>query len=95
MSQINRNDIAIMITTDGSVYVAQGRPAEESIRDDEVAAYDGGLYYSQLAHRAAVRAADGSVRICTPSEMRDDETGLVGFRGYGRCTGQARRVGAI
>jgi hypothetical protein len=91
---MNRNDIAIAIDSSGSVWVAQGNPADSKLSD--VVDYEGGLYFSQMTHRVAVRRADGSTEITTPSRASCDDLAAVNcdIRGWS-CTGTPSLIGRL
>ena len=57
--QNNRNDIAIGIEKDGSVYIAQGNPGIVELLEKDLVDYEEGLFYSQLNSRCVV--SDGKV----------------------------------
>jgi hypothetical protein len=92
-----RKEFAIQITTDGRVYVAQGNPAQRALEGSRSeAACETGLYFSQMRHRAAVRRANGTLEITTPSCLRHDDQRrlLCDVRGI-KCTGAPVLVGTI
>ena len=79
--KINRNDIMIAVTLDGEMYIAQGGPACDDLRGrNDLSDCEGGLFYSQLAHRCAWFEV-GSYCVGTPTEANGHE-----FARFGRVT---------
>jgi hypothetical protein len=95
----NRDDVTIAIDRDGRVWVAQGGPAYRGLAKMDLADIETRLYFSQLKHRAAVRAASGELMITT---IRDIPKGAVAtdrhfemvVRAQG-ATGHPLRVGRV
>ncbi len=55
----NRSDIAIAVTNDGEMLIAQGNPAISKLSErDDLADYEAGLFFSQLRHRVAWRTVN-------------------------------------
>ena len=95
----NRDDIAIAIDRDGVVWVTQGGPAYYGLGPMDIVAIETRLYFSQLKHRAAVRTADGKLKITTIRDIPDDAVAtdrrfdvIVRARGATRIP---RRVGEV
>lgn len=91
-----RNDISILVSTAGTVYLAQGNPALDSIDHIAMQTAEHLLYHSQLAHRAVWRRADGRVVIGYPRDVPADARAVVsGLQWHGRITGEAAKMGHV
>lgn len=88
---IQRNDIAVAVTPNGTMMIAQGNPSQDALPDNVQVEY--GLFHSQVAHRCAAMAPDGW-RIMTPTEARAAGYQYTTFpRRFARACGNPAMVG--
>ncbi|MCP4540137.1 MAG: hypothetical protein GY832_23615 [Chloroflexi bacterium] len=92
---INRNDITIAVTTQGYILAAQGRPARERLLErDDIADYEGGLYYSQLGHRCGYHDGHG-YRVGTPTAATAAGSPYLAVGRIILCAGPEHTIGIV
>jgi len=95
MGDYRRNDIAVAVENDGSVWIAQGGPALSAMMENDIDDSEDDLFYSQIHHRCAWRDDDG-LHVGTPTEARKAGAAFVRFaRPLGGMCGSPVCIGKV
>lgn len=85
---MNRNDITVAVSPDGTMWIAQGAPAADKL--PETADSEDSLFFSQVRHRCVAKTCFGW-RVMTPSHAKRHGYLFTRFGAHdlraGRCCG--------